>query len=140
MVKVPVYEDGQVVARVEYNTDFDFWDGRNNTCGSTGRHLGYTKLKSGKYVLIHGTQWQGERASAEVVSGEELVQAAARTGHLDDLYANYPELKGTLEEEEIETPEPEAVEAEVVAFGNGAHITLPKDLIGRKVRYTIVED
>jgi putative transposon-encoded protein len=140
MAKVPVYDEGEVVARVEYNSNLDFWDGRNWTSGSTGRHLGYTRLKSGKFVLIHGTQWQGERASAEVVTPEEIVQAAARTGHLDDVYAAYPELKGTLEEEEIETPEPEQIEAEVVAFGNGAHATLPKDLLGRKIRYVVVDD
>jgi len=139
MAKVPVYDKGEVVARVEYNSNLDFWDGRNWTSGSTGRHLGYTRLKSGKFVLIHGTQWQGERASAEVVTPEEIVQAAARTGHLDDVYAAYPELKGTLEEEEIETPEPEQIEAEVVAFGNGAHATLPKDLLGRKIRYVVVD-
>ena len=139
MAKVPVYDEGEVVARVEYNSNLDFWDGRNWTSGSTGRHLGYTRLKSGKFVLIHGTQWQGERASAEVVTPEEIVQAAARTGHLDDVYAAYPELKGTLEEEEIETPEPEQIEAEVVAFGNGAHATLPKDLLGRKIRYVVVD-
>jgi putative transposon-encoded protein len=140
MAKVPVYDDGEVVARVEYNSKLDFWDGRNMTSGSTGRHLGYTRLKSGKFVLIHGTQWQGEQVTAEVVTPEELVQAAARTGHLDEIYTAFPELKGTLEEEEMEAPVPEAVEVEVVAFGNGAHITLPKDLIGRKVRYTVVED
>jgi putative transposon-encoded protein len=139
MAKVPVYDEGEVVARVEYNSNLDFWDGRNWTSGSTGRHLGYTRLKSGKFVLIHGTQWQGERASAEVVTPEEIVQAAARTGHLDDVYAAYPELKGTLEEEEIETPEPEQIEVEVVAFGNGAHATLPKDLLGRKIRYVVVD-
>jgi len=139
MVKVPVYENEEVVARVEYNDNLDFWDGRNMTCGSTGRHLGYTRLKSGKFVLIHGTQWQGEKASAEVVSGEELVQAAARTGHVDDIYAAYPELKGLLEEEEMDQPEPETIEAEVVGFGNGAHVTLPKTLIGKKIRYTVVD-
>jgi len=140
MSKVPVYEDENVVARVEYNQNLDFWDGRNWTCGSTGRHLGYTKLKkSGKYVLIHGTQWQGERASAEVVTGEELVQAAARTDHIEDLYADYPELKGTLADEEADHVEPESLETEIVEFGNGAHATFPKAWIGKKIRYTIVD-
>jgi len=94
MSKVPVFdEEGKVVARVEYNDRLDFWDGRNMTCGSTGRHLGYTKLKSGSYVLIHGSQWQDERAHGEIVSAEELIQAAARNGHLDNLFARYPELR-----------------------------------------------
>jgi putative transposon-encoded protein len=140
MTKVPVYEDGEVIARVEYNSNLDFWDGRNMTSGSLGRHLGFTKLKkSGKYVLINGTNWEGEQPSAEVVTMDELIKAATRTGHLDDVYAAYPELKGTLDEEEVAVAPREEIEAEVVAFGNGAHITLPKDLIGRRVRYTVIE-
>ena len=98
--KVTVYENETAIARVAYNDKLDFWDGRNWTCGSTGRHLGYTRLKSGKFVLIHGTQWQGEHAHAEVVSAAELVQAAARCNNLDTLYADYPELKGSLPDEE----------------------------------------
>lgn len=41
MVKV-VNEFGDLVAVVKYNNDLDFWDGRNFSCGSTGRHLGIT--------------------------------------------------------------------------------------------------
>jgi hypothetical protein len=33
---VNVYEGGNVVARVRYNRNLDFWDGRNWTCGETG--------------------------------------------------------------------------------------------------------
>ncbi|MFA5165654.1 MAG: DUF2080 family transposase-associated protein [Candidatus Omnitrophota bacterium] len=139
MAKIPVYEDGTVIARVEENAKFDFWDGHNWTCGSTGRHLGYTRLKSGKWVLIHTTQWQGEHDRAEVVSVEDLVQAAARTGNLDELYAAHPELKGSLPDEELAAPEPESRTADVVPFGNSAHVTLPKELIGKKIRFTVEE-
>ena len=55
-MKVNVLEDGVVIARVEYNNNLDFWDGHNWTCGSTGRHLGLTQLRDGRFVLIHGTQ------------------------------------------------------------------------------------
>jgi hypothetical protein len=80
MVKV-VNEFGNLVAVVKYNNDLDFWDGRNFSCGSTGRHLGITKLKDGRYVLIHGTDWQGERDYAEVVTDEEALNAIISTGH-----------------------------------------------------------
>lgn len=134
MAKVPVLEDGVVVARVEYNKKLDFWDGRNYTCGQTGRHLGYTRLKSGKYVLIHGTQWQGEQNSAEVVSAEDLIQAAARTGHLESVLEEYPELRDVgLEDEEENHLEPEVFEGEVTAFGNGAHVIIPREHLGKKV-------
>ena len=49
MGKVNVYEDGKVIARVQYNDNLDYWDGKNWTCGSIGRHLGLTRLrKSGR--------------------------------------------------------------------------------------------
>ena len=34
-------------------------------------NAGIGKSKDGRYYLIHGTQWQGERDSAEIVSEEE---------------------------------------------------------------------
>ena len=71
MKKVNVFEDGQVVARVEYNDNLDYWDGRNYTSGSTGRHKGLAQLQDGRFVLIHGTQWQGERDWAEIITREE---------------------------------------------------------------------
>jgi hypothetical protein len=138
-MSVPVLENGKVIAQVDYNDALDYWDGHNYTCGSTGRHLGYTRLKSGKWVLIHGSQWQGEQNSAEVVTAEELVQAAARTGNLDELYKTYPDLKTTLPDEEENTPEVQEMEAEVVSFGNGAHIVIPKGYIGKKISYRFID-
>lgn len=32
------------------------------------------------------------------------------------------------------------IDTEVAKFGNGAHITVPKDWVGKKVRVTILED
>jgi len=77
--KVPVYDGEDIVAHVKYNSNLDYWDGRNYTCGSTGRHLGITVLKDGRFVLIHGTQWQGERSHAEIVPAEEALRAIIRT-------------------------------------------------------------
>ena len=91
---IPVYdEDGQIIGRVKYNSNLDYWDGSNHTCGSTGRHKGLTRLKkSGKYVLIHGTQWQGERDSAEVISAKTAVQEILRSGN-EELFDKFPELR-----------------------------------------------
>lgn len=82
---VAVYgEDGlEIVATVAYNENLDFWDGRNYTCGSTGRHKGLARLRSGEYVMIEGTQWQGERTMACVVSAEDALQAVLRSGNTD---------------------------------------------------------
>src|SRR5690554_3372068 len=82
--RVNVYADEfheEVVARVRYNQDLDYWDGRNFTCGSTGRHKGITKLRDGNYVLIHGTQWQGEKDYAEIISAEEALQEILKSGN-----------------------------------------------------------
>jgi hypothetical protein len=75
-------KSGNVVASVEYNTNLDYWDGKNNTCGEVGRHLGITKLKKlDVFVLIHGTQWQGEQDTAEIMTDEEATQAILKNGH-----------------------------------------------------------
>ena len=105
--RVNVYDDcGDVVARVRYNQDLDFWDGRNYTCGSTGRHKGLTKLKDGRYVLIHGTQWQGEKDSAEIITTEEALQEILKSGNTELLdtkkYAELKELYKGMEIEELE--------------------------------------
>lgn len=78
---IPVYDGDEIVGEVAYNDDLDFWDGHNYTRGSTGRHLGIARLESGDYVLIHGTQWQGERNHAEVIDAERAVQEILKSGN-----------------------------------------------------------
>lgn len=83
---------GSVVAQVRCNSNLDYWDGNNMTCGVTGRHKGLTKLSTGEYVLIHGTQWQGEQDSAEIITPEQAVQEILKSGN-DDLFTKYSELE-----------------------------------------------
>ena len=103
MAKVNVYDkNGDAIGRVEYSTNLDVWDGSNWTAGSTGRHLGITKLKNpadGKqFVLIYGTQWQGEQDRAELVSDSEARQAVLKSGRNDLLEKYFPSEKVDLEE------------------------------------------
>lgn len=100
MAKVTVYDCGKIVGQVEYNSILDYWDGKNYTGGSTGRHLGITQLrKSGMYVLIHGTQWQGERNYAEVVTDKEALDAILKSGHEELLEEKkFARLKALYEE------------------------------------------
>jgi len=84
--------NGDVVAEVKHNAALDYWDGRNYTCGSTGRHKGLTQLDDGRFVLIHGTDWQGERDSAEIITAERAVQEILRSTNTD-LFDEYPELQ-----------------------------------------------
>jgi hypothetical protein len=107
--RVPVYENvdwqEKVIARVKYNQNLDFWDGHNMSNGSTGTHLGLTKLKDGRYVLIHGTDWQGQRSYGEIITKERAFQAIIRSGNNDLLKAKKFEelnefLKNMPQEEE----------------------------------------
>ena len=104
--RVNVYADEfmeEVIARVRYNQNLDFWDGRNFTCGSTGRHKGLTKLKDGRYVLIHGTQWQGEKDWAEIISPEQALQEILKSGNTELLETKkFRELKELYEKQMVE--------------------------------------
>ena len=114
--RVNVCEDEfmeEVVARVRYNQNLDFWDGRNFTCGSTGRHKGLTKLKDGRYVLIHGTQWQGEKDYAIVISAEQALQEILKSGNHDLLETKkFRELKELYEKQMVAEEEDDLEEEE----------------------------
>lgn len=106
--RVNVYQDGEVVARVRYNQNLDYWDGRNWTNGGTGRHLGLTKLKDGRYVLIHGTDWQGEKDWAEIISPEQALQEILKSGNTELLETKkFRELKKLYEESFVDEEEDE---------------------------------
>ncbi len=111
--RVNVYEgerDTEVIARVRYNANLDYWDGRNWTCGSTGRHKGITKLKDGRHVIIYGTQWQGEKDVAYVITKETALQEILKSGHIEllktkkfkELQALYESIENAEDDEEEE--------------------------------------
>lgn len=81
---VRCFDGDDVIGMVEYTDNLDFWDGSNNTCGSPGHHLGIGKTKDGRFYLVYGTQWQGERDRAEIVSEEAAKEAVLR--HNPDIY------------------------------------------------------
>jgi len=108
MSKVNVLdEEGNVVARVEYNSNLDHWDGSNWTAGSMGIHKGITKLKDGRYVLIHGSDWQGDQSYGEIISKEQAIQEIVKGNvllikekkfaDLNELYEKFETLEMTDE-------------------------------------------
>ncbi len=104
---IPVYdEDGTIVAEVEANTNLDYWDGHNYTCGHTGRHRGLTQLESGEYVLIHSTQWVGERDYGEIVTPAAALAEILRSRNLE-LLDQFPDLAAlrerTIKKERVRT-------------------------------------
>lgn len=97
--RVNVYENQDVIARVRYNQNLDYWDGRNWQNGGMGRHKGITKLKDGRYVLIHGTDWQGEKDWAEIISPEQALQEILKSGNTELLDTKkFAELKKLYQE------------------------------------------
>jgi hypothetical protein len=66
--EVRCYDGEKVIGMVPYTDNLDYWDGNNYTCGSTGRHLGIGKTKDGRFYVCHGTQWQGERDYARIIT------------------------------------------------------------------------
>lgn len=109
--RVNVYEDNlkeRVIARVRYNANLDFWNGSTWSCGSTGHHKGLTKLRDGRYVLIHGTEWEGEKDWAVVISPEEALQEILRSQNLELLkLKKFAELKELYDQMMIEEDDSE---------------------------------
>ncbi len=84
MGKVRLFDDDEVIGLVEYTDNLDRWDGSNHTCGSPGRHLGIGRLRDGRYYVCHGTNWQGEKDFAEVITEEEAKKLCLK--HNPDVY------------------------------------------------------
>ena len=101
--RVPVISDeGEIVARVRYNTNLDVWDGHNRTSGGIGRHAGIVRLRNGSFVIIHGTDWQGERDSAEIISADEALQAILQADNDALLQKYFPKKATELDSQEEE--------------------------------------
>ena len=100
--KISVYDGRQVVARVKYNENLDHWDGHNWTCGGLGLHEGITRLKDGRFVIIRGSQHEGDRDYAEIVSNDMALQAVLRAKDEKLLQKYFSEKIAELDTEEEE--------------------------------------
>ncbi|WP_232230207.1 hypothetical protein [Bacillus sp. J37] len=61
--------------------------------------MGITKLKDGRYVLIYGTQWQGEKDYGRVVSPEEALHEILKSHNTELLtLKKFKDLKTLAEE------------------------------------------
>ena len=75
-------ENNNIIGKVNYSENLDFYDGRNLSCGSVGYHQGLTKLKNGEFVLIHGSNWQGDKDYAEIITPEEALQEILKSENI----------------------------------------------------------
>jgi hypothetical protein len=109
--RINVYEDeysNKIIARVRYNSNLDYWDGRNWSNGGVGLHKGLTKLKDGRYVLIYGTNWQGDKDCGTIISKEDALQEILKSQNFEllkmkkwkDLKKLYDEKYSNLEDDE----------------------------------------
>lgn len=80
---INVYHEGKVISRVRYNNNLDALREGRWSCGELGRHKGIAKLSNGLYVLIKGTEWQGEITTAGVISKSEALQEIINSGNLN---------------------------------------------------------
>ena len=72
---VNIYDDNnEVIGTVKYNNNLDVWNGSNWQNGGTGLHLGITKVSNGKFVLIYGSDWQGDSDYARIISDKRAFQ------------------------------------------------------------------
>ena len=100
--RVNVYKGDKIVARVRYNQNLDYWNGRNWTNGGVGLHKGLTKLRNGRFVLIHGSQWQGEKGWAEIISPEQALHEILASGNTELLNKKkFAELKKLYKEKHL---------------------------------------
>lgn len=109
---VNVYDEaGNVISRVRYQSNLDYWNGHDWVNGGTGKHKGLTRLEDGRYVLIHGSQWTGDRDWAEVVTPEAALQEILRSGNIDLLDTKkFAELKALYEQQEVKEVESEEMQ------------------------------
>jgi hypothetical protein len=85
-------DDPKIIGRVKYNDRLDVWNGNNYQNGGTGMHKGITRLtKSGRMVIIIGTQWQGCRDYAYTVTDDEAIQECL-TANCPEIIDEYPQL------------------------------------------------
>ena len=93
------YQLKEVVARVRYNQNLDYWDGRKWQNEGTDRHKGITKLRGGRYAIIKGTDWEGERDYAYIVDADKASHENLKAQRLELLETKkFAELKKLYEE------------------------------------------
>lgn len=82
---VPLFdENGMAIGRVNCQYNCDIWDGHNWQNGGAGNHRGVGKTTTGKFYIIHGSDWEGVQSTANIVSKEEAESLAIASGMEDD--------------------------------------------------------
>jgi len=100
MVAVTLYDGDKIIGTVKYNNLLDMWNGRNWQNGGVGRHKGFVKLKDGRYAIIYGSNWVGEKSYAKIVPKKDIIDEIIRIQDYK-LLEKYPDLLETYKKEYI---------------------------------------
>jgi hypothetical protein len=80
---VNVYNDyNKIIGRVNYSENLDCLYNGNFQNGGVGLHKGLAKLKNGNYVLIYGSNWQGDRDYAKIISKTDALDEIIESKNL----------------------------------------------------------
>lgn len=101
MSRVQVYSDAQktgcVVARVEYTNNLDCVECIESE--NDGYHKGLTRLKSGEYVLVVGSDWQGDINFGFICTADIALKHIIASGNFELLsQPRFKELKTKYDE------------------------------------------
>ena len=84
--------DGEIIGRVNENSNLDFCDGSNHNFRGNGKHGGLTKLRREidgmKFVFIYTTNWQGDENKAWLITDTEALLLTLESGN-DNLLTKY---------------------------------------------------
>lgn len=83
---INIYRDEErkeLVGVVNYNNKLDYVVGTNWQNGGVGYHKGITKLKDGSYVIIIGSDYQGDKDYGYIVSENEALKEIIESGNLE---------------------------------------------------------
>lgn len=97
-VLINVYDNDKVIGQVWYQTNLDNYIDGHWSCGQYRRHKGLTRLEDGRYVLIYGNDFVGERNYAIIISPEEAAKEIIDSEHFELFEDRFSELKELAKE------------------------------------------
>lgn len=77
-----VNENEIKIGRVRCTTNLDFWNGEYMSCGKKGQHLGLTKLRDGRFVLVYSfDDFINKKPYTDVISRERALEVINEYKH-----------------------------------------------------------
>jgi len=101
--KVNVYDNGKLVAEVDYNDNLGVFCNFDKENQSANRYMGITRLEDSRYVLIYGTDVHFENNEAWIISPEKALREILESRRKEllelPIFAELKELRKTMPRE-----------------------------------------